>query len=211
MSTTSLWPFDNNVNVSDLTRQQRKERELFIQNAMEIFSWLPFQIGDSQLHRPNVSIKPLNWNERGILESELYDLNGYINGLYNDQYAVMKHVPKELYIPYDRLVYDSVKTRIEYWPFTSAGRYNPQPLRIHFSTIPESSAVYPIESTGELRWGVDGKVCAATVRIFVNSVCYSYSFGVVGRTFMITKLETPGINGKPAILYSSSWELMDWK
>ncbi len=71
MSNNSLWPFDNNVNVSDLTRQQRKEREQFIQNSMEIFSWLPFQIGDSQLYRPNVSIKPLNWNERGILENEL--------------------------------------------------------------------------------------------------------------------------------------------
>lgn len=210
MSSNSLWPFDNNVNVLDLTRQQRKERELFIQNAMEIFSWLPFRIGDSQLYRPNVSIKPLNWNERGILENELYELNGYIGGLYENEYAVIKNVPKGLCIPFDRLVYDTIQTHIEYWPFTSAGRYNPQPLRICFSTVRDCMNECPVESTGELRWGVDGKVCAATVRIFVNSVCYSYSFGVVGRTFMITKLETPGINGKPAILYSSSWELMDW-
>lgn len=210
MSNNSLWPFDNNVNVSDFTRQQRKEREQFIQNSMQIFSWLPFQIGDSQLYRPNVSIKPLNWNERGILENELYELNGYIAGLYENEYAVMKNVPKGLYIPFDRIVYDTIQTHIEYWPFTNAGRYNPQPLRIHFSTVQDCTALSPIESTGELRWGVDGNVCAATIRIFSNSVCYSYSFGVAGRTFMITKLETPGINGKPAILYSSSWELMDW-
>ncbi len=122
----------------------------------------------------------------------------------------MKNVPKGLYIPFDRIVYDTIQTHIEYWPFTNAGRYNSQPLRIHYSTVRDPSRPDVLESTGELRWGVDGNVCAATIRIFSNSVCYSYSFGVAGRTFMITKLETPGINGKPAILYSSSWELMDW-
>lgn len=73
----SLWPYDNNINISDLSRAEQHERELFIQNAMEIFSQLPFRIGDSQLYRPNVSIKPLNLDERHIFERELYALSDY--------------------------------------------------------------------------------------------------------------------------------------
>ena len=206
----SLWPYDNNINISDLSRAEQHERELFIQNAMEIFSRLPFQIGDSQLYRPNVSIKPLNLDERHIFERELYALSDYIERFYYNKKAILDHVPGGLYIPVERLVYDTIQTHIEYWPVTNAGKYNTQPLRVHYSTVRDASNMNPIESTGELKWGIDGNVCAATVRIFANRTCFSYSFGVIGRTFAITKLETPSSDGKQAVLYSSAWDYMDW-
>lgn len=207
---SSEWPFDNNINIADLTARQRHERELYIQNAMGIFSRLPFRAGDSQLYRPNVSIKPLNLNERQTFELELYTLSDHIERFYQNRKAVLEHLPGGLYIPVDRVVYDTIQTHIEYWPFTNAGRYNSLPFRIHYSTVRDASHLNPIESTGELRWGIDGNVCAATVRIFANGICFTYSFGVIGRTFAITKLETPSYDGKQALLYSSAWDYMDW-
>ena len=216
----SLWPFSNDVNIWDLTQAERCEREQKIQMYMEAYPFLPFQICDSRLIRPNTSGCIVNMNNKQIIITALQELDHLVVDLYSNENVIRKLLPDGLRIPYNKLCFDyptqvttdsMPQTYIEYRPLTNAGKRSYNPLIVHFSTVRQAMDIMDNECGGELTYGVDGNIISAVVRIFKDNRCYTYNFGVVGRTFTITKISTPNYETrKQVVIYESSWDFIEY-
>lgn len=213
-----LWPYDNKVNVKDLSRAEQHERELKIQTYMEAFPFLPFTVKDSRLYRPNTSWTQLNMTEQKVVALALQELDQMVVDYCRNDNVLLEFLPKGIHVPYNKIVFgfpssmtaDSMpRTFIEYRPFTSGGKHSKTPLIVHFTTIENYKKVLDDECHGELSYGLDGSVCHATANIFKNDQCYTYEFGVIGRTFAILKITTTAkATGKKIVIYSSNWEFI---
>lgn len=216
--TSEYWPYDNNVDIKKMSRAEQHERELRIQMYMEAYPFLPFQISDSFLYRPNTSWTTINQGGQAVVLSSLKELNDIIIGFRKNKNVIYEYLPYDIKIPYERVCFDHSgkvgqppRSFIEYRPFTSAAKRCKEPLIVHFTTIKEFMRVLNDECAGEMTYGLDGTVVSAKVGIFKNNRCYSYSFGMVGRTFTISKITTPNEQtSKQAVLYDNLWDFMEY-
>lgn len=214
----ALWPFDNNVDTKKLTRAEQRERESKIEICMEAYPFLPFPIIESRLYRTNTSWVSLNMNGQEIVKLALQELDQLVVDYYANKNALLEFLPKGLRIPYQKVAFgfpsplkaDSLpRTFIEYRPLTSNGKPSKTPLMVHFTTIESYKDFLDNECHGELTYGIDGNVCHATAYIFKDNNCYIYEFGVIGRTFTITKITTVSSNtGKKVMIYNSNWDFI---
>lgn len=215
---SEYWPYDNNINISNLSRAEQHERELKIQMYMEAYPFLPFLISDSFLYRPNTAWTSLNKGEQAVVLDSLKELNDLVVDFKKNDNVIHELLPLDIHIPYERVCFDEPRTVgntprsfIEYRPLTNSGNRRKDPLIVHFTTIKDSPRPFEYECAGELVYGLDGSVVSAEANIFKNNKCYSYSFGLVGRTFTIAKITTPGEKpGTKAIIYSSLWDFMEY-
>lgn len=213
---SSVWPYDNNINITSLSREEQREREQRIEVCMEAYPFLPFSIGPSKLYRPNTSWKILNLEEQSVVKLALQEMNKLVAGCYGNENVLEKFLPKGLSIPYEKVSFgfplpmkenSTPGTFVEYKPLTNAGKQSKTPLVVHYTTIDGHISFYDNECHGDLSYGLDGKVCKATAYIFKNNHCYTYEFGLIGRTFVVTKISTKNKEtGKNILIYNSNWE-----
>lgn len=210
------WPYDNNVDIADLTMDEQRERVSRIEMYMEEYPFLPFTISDSFLYRPNTSWTCINMGGREVVFQALRELNDLVIDFQVNEKVLHELLPYDISIPYSKICFDHsgipgkpARSFIEYWPFTTGGYRRTEPLIVHFTTIKEAISFLDDDCSGELVYGVDGSVVSAKVNIFKSNKCYSYSFGLAGRTFTIGKITTPSKTGKQIVIYSSSWDFME--
>ena len=212
---SDLWPFEDK-NVCDMTRIEQHERELRIQMYMEAYPFLPFTIGDSHIRRPNTSTASLNMNGRKVVIDALKELSQMMLDCYENNTVLLDELPCGICIPINKILFDPIPpfkigetapTFVEYRPFTNAGRQSKKPLSVFFTIIINHTEILDNECHGELVYGIDGNVQEAKVYYFKNNQCYLYEFGVVGRTFIVKKIETNfSVNGKKCYIYNYEWD-----
>lgn len=220
-SDTPSWQFDNDKSVADMSKREQHDRAKAIEEAMLAFPFLPFQIGDSFLYRSNTSATGLNMSDQKVVSVALAELNQLITDFYNNDNVIIQLLPKELQIPIEKVCYGfpSVLTIndklprsfVEYRPYTRAGKHSTTPLFVHFTTIEDYKEYLNNEAAGRLEYGVDGNVRTASISIFRDNQAYNYKFGLVGRTFTITKIDTiSNKTGNRVQIYQSAWDFIEY-
>lgn len=187
----------------------------YIDELMLGFKALPYQICQSEPYRDGRSTwAMLNMNNRQILVSDLEEINSLV-----DSSRTYKNVTTDLpylQVPVERInfawthgaVSGPPLSFMEYWPLTSGGYARMEPLIVHFTTV---HGYGPVEgdASGDLSYAQDGSMSSASVVFWHDGRSFSYSFGMLGRSFVIRQIKFLAGNGKNVVAYKSDYDFAD--
>lgn len=196
---------------------QRLVEQQIAQNMLA-YSALPYQICTCRFMDDAKAWAMFNQTNVNALALAIEELNKLIANCDAANQAFRLLVPFVIRVPMHKLKFGYHKdatvgdlpiSYFVYQPFTKTGRQTKYPLSVHFSTIGEYHEVLMDECHGDLYYEKDGSITKAKLVYFYNDRCFVYTFGLVGRTFAITKVEIPDYNtGKNALIYSCDWDLI---
>lgn len=154
------------------------------------FKMLPFAFDTEIVFHPG-SKSPwsmdLSATNRLVADDQVEMLNEYLR----QAPLLCDSIPLGLEIPIAAIRYDSIQnygySKLFCNPFTKTGKRSKYPVCL-FVTTDLSDAINHINC--KIYYLCDGSMGKAKAVFWNNHICYSFAFGLVGKTFALTKIET---------------------
>lgn len=187
-----------------------------IEEKMMFFRYLPFQVCNCSYIGDGVAWTGYNFNNKKILQIAINQINYFLGDLNALDATVPQIIPTDFYINFNSICFEGPysyglpRSYILYWPETKSGKRSQYPLIAFFNTSNGTERYTDEFYLGELHYAVNGDLSKATVHCHKHGKFAEFIFSVVGRTFLISKINALGQNGKPFALYDCSWHFTDY-
>lgn len=203
----------------DLPKEQWKCASDLIEEEMNCFPCLPFQICNCSYIGENTAWATYNMTNKRCLQPAINELNYLLADVVNLDDTVSKIIPQNYFIDFKSICFDYSdyvkygdlpRSYMLYRPKTKSGKLSRFPLIAFFNTIKNSPSEKSENYIGELCYSVNGELCEAKLHCWKHGKFAEFEFSTIGRTFMISKIRTHGADGKLFLLYDCMWKFTDY-
>lgn len=187
-----------------------------VEEKMMFFRYLPFQVCNCSYIGEGIAWTGYNFNNKKILQIAINQINYFLGDLKALDETVPKIIPTDFYINFNSICFDGPysyglpRSYILYQPETKSGKRSQYPLIAFFNTAKGTERYIDEFYLGKLYYAINGDLSKATVHCHKHGKFAELIFSVVGRTFLISKINTLGQDRKPFTVYDCSWHFTDY-
>ena len=211
--------FGSRVEKSFLSKKQKHQFSVLIEDEMKNFQCLPYQICNCSYIGEHVAWTTYNLTNKRCLQLAIEELNLHLKTIKDLDDVVKRVIPTDYHIRFDEIFYeftnctsedDLPRSYILYRPKTKNGKIAKYPLIAYFDTAKTVKNPNEENYCGELYYSVNGELCDARLHCWKHGIYSQIILGMVGRSFIIKKIKSHDKNGKLFTFYDCKWAFTDY-
>lgn len=207
---------NSRITKENVSKETWKHMNKIIEEKMTYYRFLPYQICDCSYIGEGVAWAQYNLNNKRELQLAIYQINYFLAESKSLDEMIAKVIPTDFHIAFETICFDGPycyglpRSYVLYQPETKNGKKSQYPLIAFFNTAKGTENYTDEFYSGELYYAINGDFAKAVVHCHKHGKFAEFTFSVIGRTFLISKIRTIGKDGKQFVLYDCIWALTDY-